>query len=170
MQISFLELSHLSFVGDLGDKGREGLIMKRTGSASKSGCYFFGLLQSPFCIRFSYFCTSFCGKWHKRHLVVKDTFVAYISPKDGRIKSVVLMDNMFEVSSGMYSTGLRNGLQIINSSRQIIVRCWTRRKAKEWLEHIQQISRSELGERKERIYHNFFIMQFQYKHYLLNLI
>ncbi|XP_031782606.1 phospholipase D2 isoform X2 [Nasonia vitripennis] len=141
--ISFMEISHLSFVGDLGEKGKEGLVMKRTGSEAKSGCNLCGLLQGMFCVRCSHFCSSMCGTWHKRHLVVKDTFLAYISPKDGRIKSVILMDNRFEVSSGMYSTGLRNGLQIVNLNRHIVIKCWTRRKAKEWLEHIQQITQNE---------------------------
>ncbi|KAJ8679652.1 hypothetical protein QAD02_015439 [Eretmocerus hayati] len=141
--ISFLELSHLSFVGELGEKGKEGLIMKRTGSDKKSGCNLCGLLESMFCVRCSHFCSSICGTWHKRHLVVKDTFIAYISPKDGSIKSVILIDNQFEVSSGMYSTGLRDGLQIVNLSRHIVIKCWTRRKAKEWLEHIQQIVQNE---------------------------
>ncbi|XP_044017865.1 phospholipase D1 isoform X2 [Aphidius gifuensis] len=138
--ISFLELSYLSFINDLGDKGKEGLIMKRTGSSSKHGCNFCGLIEGMCCIRCSYFCTSFCGSWHTRHLVVKDTFIAYINPKNGQIKSVILMDNGFEVSSGIYSTGLRNGLQITNSSRHIVIKCWTRRKAKEWLEFIQNIA------------------------------
>ena len=43
--MSFLELSHLSFVGDLGGKGKEGLVQKRTGSGAKAGCNFLGLLE-----------------------------------------------------------------------------------------------------------------------------
>ncbi|CAB0042425.1 unnamed protein product [Trichogramma brassicae] len=141
--VHFLEISNLSFVNELGDTGKEALVLKRTGSVAKTGCNIFGLLQSYCCIRCNYFCFGLCAKWHKRHLVAKDTFLAYISPNSGKIKSVVLMDNMFEVSSGLYSTGIRNGLQIINSSRQIVIKCWTRRKAKEWLEHIQKICQNE---------------------------
>ena len=138
-----MELSYLSFIEDLGTKGKEGIVLKRTGSSAKAGCNFCGLSEGMNCMRCSYFCTSLCGTWHSRHLVVKDTFVTYISPKDGRIKSVILMDNGFEVSSGMYSTGLRNGLQILNLSRHIVLKCWTRRKAKEWLEFIQNIASNE---------------------------
>ncbi|XP_012275763.1 phospholipase D2 isoform X2 [Orussus abietinus] len=141
--INFMEISHLSFIADLGNKGKEGIVLKRTGSGAKGGCNFFGLLEGMFCVRCNYFCTSLCGKWHSRHLIVKDTFVAYIRPRDGRIKSVILMDNGFEVSSGMYSTGLRNGLQIMNLSRHIVIKCWTRRKAKEWMECIQTFSNNE---------------------------
>lgn len=143
MQISFMELSHLSFIEDLGDKGKEAAVLKRTRSSSRPGCNFFGLVEGMCCMHCNYFCASFCGTWHKRHLVIKDTFVAYIRPKDGTIKSVILMDNGFEVSSGMYATGLRNGLQIMNLSRHIVLKCWTRRKAKEWLEFIQRVANNQ---------------------------
>lgn len=142
-QLSFMELSYLSFIEDLGDKGKEGIILKRTGSSAKAGCNFFGLVEGMCCLRLYYFCTALCGTWHRRHLLVKDTFVAYIAPKDGKIKSVILMDNGFEVSSGMYATGLRNGLQIMNSSRHVVIKCWTRRKAREWLEFIQRVAHNQ---------------------------
>ncbi|XP_043803010.1 phospholipase D2 isoform X1 [Apis laboriosa] len=141
--INFLEVSHLSFIEDLGMKGKEGTILKRTGSGARTRCNFCGLLEGMCCIRCNHFCTSLCGKWHSRHLVVKDTFVAYIRPKNGSIKSVILMDNGFGVSFGMYTTGLRNGMQIANLSRHILIKCWTRRKAKEWMEFIQEISNKE---------------------------
>ncbi|XP_011308868.1 phospholipase D2 [Fopius arisanus] len=141
--LNFMELSYLSFIEDLGDKGKEGIILKRTGSSAKAGCNFFGLVEGMCCLRPYYFCTSLCSTWHRRHLLVKDTFVAYITPKDGKIKSVILMDNGFEVSSGMYATGLRNGLQIMNSSRHVVIKCWTRRKAREWLEFIQRIANDQ---------------------------
>ncbi|XP_066597975.1 phospholipase D1 isoform X2 [Prorops nasuta] len=141
--ITFMELSHLSFVADLGTKGKEGLVLKRTGSGAKPTCNFCGLLEGMCCVRCNHFCSSLCGKWHSRHLVVKDTFVAYIRPKDGKLQTVILMDNGFGVSFGMYTTGLRNGMQIMNLSRHIIIKCWTRRKAKEWMDFIQNISSSE---------------------------
>ncbi|XP_076235728.1 phospholipase D [Calliopsis andreniformis] len=141
--ISFMEISHLSFIADLGVKGKEGLILKQTGSGARTRCNFCGLLEGMCCIRCNRFCTSLCGKWHSRHLVVKDTFITYISPKDGSIKSVILMDNGFGISFGMYTTGLRNGMQIANLNRHIVIKCWTRRKAKEWMEFIQEISNNE---------------------------
>lgn len=124
-------------------KGKEGIVLKRTGSGARSRCNFCGLLEGMCCIRCTHFCTSLCRKWHSRHLVVKDTFVAYIEPKNGSIKSVILMDNGFGISFGLYTTGLRNGIQIVNLSRHILIKCWTRRKAKEWLEFIQEVSNRE---------------------------
>ncbi|CAK9803892.1 Phospholipase D1 [Anthophora quadrimaculata] len=141
--INFLEVSHLSFIEDLGMKGKEGIVLKRTGSGARTRCNFCGLLEGMCCIRCNHFCTSLCGKWHSRHLVVKDTFVAYIRPKDGSIKSVILMDNGFGISFGMYTTGLRNGMQIVSLSRHIVIKCWTKRKAKEWMEFIQEISNKQ---------------------------
>ncbi|KAL6416719.1 hypothetical protein ACFW04_013200 [Cataglyphis niger] len=140
--INFLDISHLSFIADLGMKGKEGTILKRTGSGSKTRCNFCGLFECGFCIKCNYLCTSLCGKWHKRHLIVKETFVAYLT-QNGRIKSVILMDNGFGISFGIYSTGSRSGLQIANLSRHIVIKCWTKRKAKEWMEFIQEISNRE---------------------------
>ncbi|XP_071557786.1 phospholipase D1 isoform X2 [Temnothorax nylanderi] len=141
--INFLDISPLSFVGDLGMKGKEGTILKRTGSGSKTRCNFLGLLECGLCIKCNYLSTSLCGKWQKRHLVVKDTFVAYLNPEDGRIKSVILMDNGFGISLGVYTTGSRSGMQIANLSRHIVIKCWTKRKAKEWMEFIQEVSNRE---------------------------
>ncbi|XP_003701644.3 phospholipase D1-like [Megachile rotundata] len=154
--IEFLEVSYLSFIGDLGMKGKEGTVLKRTGSGARSRYNFCGLLQSMCCVRCSRFCTSLCAKWHSRHLIVKDTFVAYIRPKDGSIKSVILMDNGFGISFGMYTTGLRTGMQIVNLSRHIVIKCWTRRKAKEWMEFIQETSNKEGRDFTQRNPHNSF--------------
>ncbi|CAL7948306.1 unnamed protein product [Xylocopa violacea] len=141
--INFLEVSYLSFIADLGMKGKEGMILKRTGSGARSNCNFCGLLEGMCCIRCNHFCTSLCGKWQSRHLIVKDTFIAYIRPKDSSIKSVILMDNGFGVNFGIYATGYRNGIQIMNLSRHIVLKCWTKRKAKEWVDFMLDISNKE---------------------------
>lgn len=67
--------------------------------------------------RCGYMCSDICDTWRHRWLFVKDTYLGYIRPKDGRVKCVMLFDSGFEVSSGMYSTGMHNGLQIVNHSR-----------------------------------------------------
>lgn len=131
-------------------KGKEGTILKRTGSGAKTRCNFCGLFKCGFCFKCNYLCTSLCGKWNKRHLVVKDTFVAYLTPQNGRIKSVILMDNGFAVSFGMYTTGSRTGMQISNLSRHIVIKCWTKRKVKEWMEFIQEVSNKEGKNSKDK--------------------
>ncbi|KAJ9601182.1 hypothetical protein L9F63_000650 [Diploptera punctata] len=138
--ISFLEVSEVSFVKDLAvtDKGKEGLIEKRTGS-TQPGCNFCGLLDRFICVRCSYLLSDLCGKWRKRWLFVKDTYLGYMRPKDGFIKCVLLFDAGFDVSSGIYSTGLHHGIIISNQNRQLVVKCWTKRKRKEWLSYLKDI-------------------------------
>lgn len=138
--VNFLQVSELSFITALGLKGKEGLIQKRTGSThpGQAGCNFCGCFQNSCCIRCSYFFSDMlCRKWRDRWFFIKDTCFGYINPKNGQLRAVVLYDQGFEVSSGIYSTGLRNGLQIMTYSRQFIVKCWTRRKAKEWMNFLK---------------------------------
>lgn len=141
-----MEVSHLSFVQDLGVKGKEGLIQKRTGSTQpgQAGCDCFGFVRNTFCVRCNYYCNEiFCGKWRKRWFFTKDTCFGYINPKDGRIKCVVLFDQGFEVSTGMYSTGMHHSIQLVTLSRQLFLKCWTRRKGKEWMQHLKDIANNE---------------------------
>ncbi|KAJ2950830.1 hypothetical protein O0L34_g9101 [Tuta absoluta] len=141
--VKFLEVSHISFVSDLGSKGKEGVIQKRTGSTrpGQAGCNCFGLLQSMVCVRCNYFCTGLvCAKWQERWFFVKDTYFGYIRPRDGTVKAVMLFDQGFEVSSGMYATGMNNGLQILNQSRQLVIKCWTKRKSKEWIQYLKTVA------------------------------
>ncbi|XP_028173294.1 phospholipase D1 [Ostrinia furnacalis] len=93
--VKFLEVSNLSFISELGDKGKEGMIEKRTGSTQpgQAGCNCFGMLGNTVCVRCNYFCTGLvCAKWQERWLFVKDTFFGYIRPRDGIIKGVMLFD------------------------------------------------------------------------------
>ncbi|CAG9791773.1 unnamed protein product [Diatraea saccharalis] len=141
--VKFLEVSNMSFVSELGDKGKEGMVVKRTGSTrpGQAGCNCCGLLSNMVCVRCNYFCTGLvCAKWQERWLFVKDTFFGYIRPSDGIVKGVMLFDQGFEVSSGMYSTGMNHGLQLLNQSRQMVIKCWTKRKSKEWMQHFKMVA------------------------------
>ncbi|XP_058174563.1 phospholipase D2 [Anopheles ziemanni] len=141
--INFLEVSHISFIAALGEKGKEGLIKKRTGStrSGQSGCNFCGCLAGGCCIRCSYFCTDVLwSKWRNRWFFVKETCFGYYRPKDGVLRCVVLFDQGFDVSSGMYSTGMRNGLQIATNSRYLVIKYPTRRTAKEWMTHLKRVA------------------------------
>jgi len=71
----------------------------------------------PFHFRIQRTCGECVGQWQRRWLVVKDSFVAYVRPKDGRLHCVMLVDVEFEVSSGVYSSGVPNGVIITNLSR-----------------------------------------------------
>ncbi|XP_033740718.1 phospholipase D1-like [Pecten maximus] len=124
--LKFLEVSQLSFVKKLGKKYKEGAIMKCSGGRHISiGCC--GCLKK----------FHLAGRWNKRWLIVKDGFVAYIRPRDGRICDVMLMDRDFCVNVGMGTTGAHHGLLVTNLNRNLLAKCWTRRKAEEWKRNIE---------------------------------
>ncbi|XP_055916845.1 phospholipase D2 isoform X2 [Eupeodes corollae] len=139
--LNFVEVSNVSFVSGLGIKGKEGEILKRTGSTrpGQAGCDCFGCFQHKCCIRCNYFCSDvLCGKWRKRWFFVKETYFGYLRPSDGEIRAVILFDQGFDVSTGIYQTGMRRGLQILTNNRHIVLKCWTRRKTKDWLTFLKQ--------------------------------
>ncbi|KAL8559506.1 hypothetical protein ACOMHN_037170 [Nucella lapillus] len=127
--LKFFEVSHLSFVARLGDKEKEGMVNKCSGGRRISiGCC--GCLQK----------VHFAGTWNKRWLVLKDTYLAYIRPEDGVISDVMLMDQEFKVESGMKATGAKHGVLISNLNRNLLIKCWTSRKAREWADSIQKMA------------------------------
>uniref|UniRef100_A0A3B4C926 phospholipase D n=1 Tax=Pygocentrus nattereri TaxID=42514 RepID=A0A3B4C926_PYGNA len=67
--LEFLAVSPLSFIKDLGPKGLEGFILKRSGGHRIQGLNCFGHHQ-------------FCFRWSHRWLVVKDSFLLYMSRSD----------------------------------------------------------------------------------------
>lgn len=71
---------------------------------------------------------------------MKETCFGYYRPKDGLLRCVVLFDQGFDISSGMYSTGMRNGLQIATNSRYLVIKHPTRRTAKEWMMHMKKVA------------------------------
>ncbi|KAM8713812.1 hypothetical protein ACLKA7_014042 [Drosophila subpalustris] len=138
--LNFVEVSNVSFVTGLGIKGKEGVILKRTGSTrpGQAGCNFFGCFQRNCCVRCNYFCSDVvCGTWRNRWFFVKETCFGYVRPTDGSIRAVILFDQGFDVSTGIYQTGMRKGLQVLTNSRHIVLKCWTRRKCKEWMQYLK---------------------------------
>ncbi|XP_075727869.1 phospholipase D isoform X1 [Rhipicephalus microplus] len=130
--MQFLEVSHLSFVAGLGPKGREGLVYKRSG----------GHHSARGCVRLHFLFYQCCSRWRKRWLIAKDTCVLYVRPRDGVIKSVLLMDQGFQVQSGFMATGVNHGLLVTNLTRNLLVKCWTKRKEREWKDHLQELAKT----------------------------
>ncbi|RWS15968.1 phospholipase D2-like isoform X2 [Dinothrombium tinctorium] len=124
---SFLEICHLSFVDELGHKGKEGLVRKRAG----------GHRRGNICNRLKNSILSLIGHWKKRWLIAKDSCLIYVRPKDGKIKAVLLMDEEFKVST--YSDTY---IRISNLSRDLVLQCWTSRKAQEWTEYLNEIAQT----------------------------
>lgn len=99
------------------------------------------MLQSTCCVRCNYLCSDvICGKWQNRWFFIKETCFGYYKPKDGSIRCVVLFDQGFDVSTGIYSTGSRSGVQIQTHGRHIILKSWTRRQSRAWMMHLKSIA------------------------------
>lgn len=144
--VDFLEVSPLSFISSLGGKGKEGALKKRSGSTrpSQRGCDCFGCFSNDCCFRCNQFCsTGVCSRWKNCWFFVKDTFFGYIRPKDGVVRCVGLFDQGFDVSQGVYSTGMKNGIQLYNHSRFVMLKGATRRSTKEWLEYIKHVASNQ---------------------------
>ncbi|XP_075403142.1 phospholipase D1 [Tenrec ecaudatus] len=115
----FLDISQLSFIHDLGPKGIEGMIMKRSGGHRIPGlsCCAHGRA---------------CYRWSKRWLIVKDSFLLYMKPDNGEIAFVLLVDKAFRITVGKKETETKYGLQIDNLSRTLVLKCNSYRHARWW--------------------------------------
>ncbi|XP_075062479.1 phospholipase D2 [Mixophyes fleayi] len=124
--MEFLEVSHLSFISDLGPKGLEGFILKRSGGHRIQGLNCFGHHQ-------------ICYRWSKRWLVVKDSFLLYLKPDSGEISFVLLFDPEFKTEVGKKATETKYGVRIENYSRTLILKCSGYREARWWGQQINQL-------------------------------
>ncbi|KAI5106951.1 phospholipase D1 isoform X1, partial [Silurus meridionalis] len=128
--LEFLEVSQISFIKELGPKGIEGMILKKSGGNTFPVCYWCGS-------------NSVCYRWSKRWLVVKDSFVLYMKPKDGQVGTVILYDKGFHIKIGTDETRVRHGVTIENLCRHVLldylpllqvltIKCSTYRQARWW--------------------------------------
>ncbi|XP_049631635.1 phospholipase D1 [Suncus etruscus] len=115
----FLDISQLSFIHDLGPKGIEGMIMKRSGGHRIPGLNCCGHGRA-------------CYRWSKRWLIVKDSFLLYMNPDSGAIAFVLLVDKEFRIKVGKKETETKYGLRIDNLSRTLILKCNSYRHARLW--------------------------------------
>uniref|UniRef100_A0A8C2YRK8 Phospholipase n=2 Tax=Chinchilla lanigera TaxID=34839 RepID=A0A8C2YRK8_CHILA len=115
----FLDISQLSFIRDLGPKGLEGMIMKRSGGHRIPGLNCCGQGRA-------------CYRWSKRWLIVKDSFILYMKPDSGAIAFVLLVDKEFRIKVGKKETETKYGLRIDNLSRTLILKCNSYRHARWW--------------------------------------
>lgn len=140
--IDFLEVSNFSFINALGEKGRETSVKKRTGStnAGQKKCNFLNCFALGCCIRCNYLCSGLCNQWQQRWLIVKETFLILQNPKSGLVRGVILFDNGFDISMGLYSTGLNSGLQIVTNSKYIVLKFSSKKHAKEWASYLKMVA------------------------------
>ncbi|KAI2664540.1 Phospholipase D2 [Labeo rohita] len=125
--LDFLAISPLSFIRDLGPKGLEGYILKRSGGHRIQGLNCIGHHQ-------------FCFRWSRRWLVVKDSFLLYMSRDPGIVSFVLLFDPELKVLVGRVYTDTKHGVCIENFSRKLVIKCSSYRQAQWWSHEIRSLS------------------------------
>ncbi|XP_064408967.1 phospholipase D2 [Latimeria chalumnae] len=119
----FLDVSQLSFIHDLGPKGLEGMILKRSGGHHIHGLNCTGHDQVFY-------------RWSKRWMVVKDSFLMYMKPEDAVVSFVLLFDPSFSIEAGKSVPEAKYGVRIENSSRSLIIKCHSYRQSYWWKKEI----------------------------------
>ncbi|XP_030009530.1 phospholipase D2 [Sphaeramia orbicularis] len=127
--LEFLSVGALSFVTDLGPKGLEGPIFKRSGGHRIQGLNCIGHHQ-------------FCFRWSRRWLVVKDSFLMYMNRDNGSINFVLLFDPEFKVKVGRAHTDTRYGVCFENFTRCLVIKCSSYRQTHWWSHEINRLAES----------------------------
>ncbi|XP_067107933.1 phospholipase D1 [Osmerus mordax] len=123
--MEFIDVSQLSFIHDLGPKGLEGMIHKRSGGHRIPGLNCCGH-------------SKMCYRWSKRWLVVKDSFLLYMKTDSGAISFVLLVDKEFNIKMDSKDTETKHGVRIDSLSRNLVIKCSSYRHARWWGQAIEQ--------------------------------
>ncbi|XP_028322528.1 phospholipase D1 isoform X2 [Gouania willdenowi] len=127
--LEFLSVGALSFITDLGPKGLEGPIIKRSGGHRIQGLNCIGHHR-------------LCFRWSRRWLVVKDSFLMYMNRDNGSINFVLLFDPEFKVKVGRAHTDTTYGVCIENFGRSLIIKCSSYRQTLWWSHEINRLAES----------------------------
>ncbi|XP_045926803.1 phospholipase D1-like [Micropterus dolomieu] len=122
--MEFIDVSQLSFIHDLGPKGLEGMVLKRSGGHRIPGMNCCGR-------------SKICYHWSKRWLVVKDSFLLYMKPDSGAISFVMLVDKEFKILMDSKDTETKHGVRIDSLSRSLVLKCSSYRHARWWGQAIE---------------------------------
>ncbi|KAK7925557.1 hypothetical protein WMY93_007867 [Mugilogobius chulae] len=125
--LDFLSVGALSFITDLGPKGLEGPIAKRSGGHRIQGLNCIGHHQV-------------CFRWSRRWLVVKDSFLLYMDRDNGSINFVLLFDPEFKVKVGRAHTDTKYGVCFENFTRSLIIKCNSYRQSHWWSHEINHFA------------------------------
>ncbi|XP_026062471.1 phospholipase D1a [Carassius auratus] len=126
--MEFIDVSQLSFIQDLGPKGLEGIVYKRSGGHRIPGLNCCGHNEV-------------CYRWSKRWLIVKDSFLLYMKPDTGAISFVLLVDNEFTIKMDSKYTETKHGVRIENLSRKLVLKFTSYRHARWWGQAIESFVR-----------------------------
>ncbi|KAM7369580.1 hypothetical protein PAMP_010897 [Pampus punctatissimus] len=93
--MEFIDVSQMSFIHDLGPKGLEGMVLKRSGGHRIPGMNCCGR-------------SKMCYRWSKR----SDSFLLYMKPDSGSISFVMLVDKEFNIKMDSKDTETKHGVRI----------------------------------------------------------
>ncbi|XP_056289759.1 phospholipase D1 isoform X2 [Pseudoliparis swirei] len=122
--VEFIDVSQLSFIHDLGPKGLEGMVLKRSGGHRIPGLNCCGRSR-------------ICYRWSKRWLVVKDSFLLYMKPDSGCISFVMPFDKEFSIKMDSRDTETKYGVRIDSLSRSLVLKFTSYRHARWWGQAIE---------------------------------
>ncbi|XP_071760505.1 phospholipase D1 isoform X1 [Centroberyx gerrardi] len=122
--MEFIDVSQLSFIHDLGPKGLEGMVLKRSGGHRIPGLNCCGH-------------SKMCYRWSKRWLVVKDSCLLYMKPDSGAISFVMLVDKEFGIKMDSKDTETKHGVRVDSLSRSLVLKCSSYRHARWWGQAIE---------------------------------
>ncbi|KAJ8375748.1 hypothetical protein SKAU_G00063280 [Synaphobranchus kaupii] len=122
--MEFIDVSQMSFIHDLGPKGLEGMVLKRSGGHRIPGLNCCGH-------------SKMCYRWSKRWLVVKDSFLLYMKPDSGAISFVLLVDKEFSIKMDSKDTETKHGVRVDNLSRALVLKCSSYRHSRWWGQAIE---------------------------------
>ncbi|RVE59151.1 hypothetical protein OJAV_G00201130 [Oryzias javanicus] len=125
--MEFMEVSQLSFIHDLGPKGLEGMVSKRSGGHRIPGLNCCGH-------------SKMCYRWSKRWLVVKDSFLLYMKPDTGAISFVMLFDKEFSIKVDSKSTETKHGVRVDSLSRSLVLKFSNYRHARWWGQSLEKFA------------------------------
>uniref|UniRef100_A0AAX7TRA6 Phospholipase n=1 Tax=Astatotilapia calliptera TaxID=8154 RepID=A0AAX7TRA6_ASTCA len=120
--MEFIDVSQLSFIHDLGPKGLEGMVLKRSGGHRIPGMNCCGRSRM-------------CYRWSKRWLVVKDSFLLYMKMDSGAISFVMLFDKEFGIKMDSKDTDTKHGVRCL--CRSLVLKCNSYRHARWWGQSIE---------------------------------
>uniref|UniRef100_A0A3P9HKY3 Phospholipase n=1 Tax=Oryzias latipes TaxID=8090 RepID=A0A3P9HKY3_ORYLA len=133
--MEFMDVSQLSFIHDLGPKGLEGIVLKRSGGHRIPGLNCCG--HSKMCYRWSKrSCWISVCSW----LVVKDSFLLYMKPDSGAISFVMLFDKEFSIKVDSKSTETKHGIRVDSLSRSLVLKFSNYRHARWWGQSLEKFA------------------------------
>lgn len=117
--MEFIDVSQLSFIHDLGPKGLEGMVHKRSGGHRIPGLNCCGH-------------SKMCYRWSKRWMVAKDSCLLLMKPDSGAISFVLLVDKEFDIKMDTKDTETKHGVRIDSLSRTLVLKFTSYRHARWW--------------------------------------